>query len=354
MQKNNVINILKFIFSIIILLLHSKNLVSEDVVNNSRSLFSNGAIAVEFFFIVSGYYFANSLFRGGNSPQSFMLKKIKNFMLPVWCSWIVSFVCIHIIEQNMQLIELVRGFMDSLVELLMIRRAGFTCVTYNAPSWYISSLLLTMLLIVIPLYKYRDKYIYIVAPAIGIFLLGYLCHKYKHIRTPGKWSIIMYKGQIRAIAEVNLGIFVYGLKQYIDNIHLTKLGKCLLTIIEGGLYVTIILFMQYGHASIIDFSVILLLAIAVLISMTQNTYIHDWARHLSKPAEYLGKFSLYVYLNQALWCKILPILFPDMKYAKICLVYVIATFITAYFVMKTVDLIRKKGIPKLKAMLVYN
>ena len=57
------INILKFIFSIVILLLHSKKLVSGELIN-ATLLFPNGAIAVEFFFVVSGYYFANSFFGG--------------------------------------------------------------------------------------------------------------------------------------------------------------------------------------------------------------------------------------------------------------------------------------------------
>ena len=270
----------------------------------------------------------------------------------MWCSWIVSFICVHIVKHKFALIELARDFMNSLVEPFMIHKAGFTGTEYNEPSWYISTLLLTMLLIVIPLYKYKDKYIYIIAPTIGIFLLGYLCHNYKTIGSPNKWSVIMYKGQIRAIAEVNLGIFVYGLRQYVTDIHLTKLGKWVFTIIEGSLYIAIILFMQYGHESIIDFSVILLWAIAILISMTQETYFHDWTGYIARSATWTGKFSLYIYLNQAVWYKTLPIVFPNMVYTKICMIYVVATVITAFIVMKIVELLQKKGLPKLKTLLV--
>ncbi|MBQ9861374.1 MAG: acyltransferase [Clostridia bacterium] len=60
LQKNNKsvgeMEFLRFVFSIIIVLHHSRNFVG-----NKSSLFLNGAFAVEFFFILSGFLMMKSI-----------------------------------------------------------------------------------------------------------------------------------------------------------------------------------------------------------------------------------------------------------------------------------------------------
>lgn len=351
-KRNNEINILKFIFSFVILSFHSRNLVPEELRNNGTVLFYNGNIAVEFFFIVSGFFFASSCFGGRyKKPQDFMLQKIKSFALPVWCSWGGAFVCQQMLKDNIRIGEIVKDIMKSLFEPLLLRNCGFVGKYFNGVTWYISALILSMALLVIPLYKYRDKYVYIVAPVIAFFLLGYLSHEYKSIRNATKWNIIMYKCQIRAIAEINLGIFVYGIKKWSDQIRLTRLGKWLFTIMEIMLYISIILFMHYGHISEIDFAVIILLAFAVWISMTQKTYFSDLADKIPRFCNFIGKYSLYIYLNHTLCRKIIAAKLPEASYSLKFILYVLLTFGVSVLVMKLVEVMQIRILPRLKKIL---
>ncbi len=351
-KKNNEVNILKFIFSIVILLFHSKNLVSAEMQNNKTLLFYNGSIAVEFFFIVSGYYFANSCLGGWRTPQNLMWHKIKAFVLPVWCSWGIAFIGKHVVKGKLGVTEILKDIMKGIYEPLLIRNGGFAGKSFDGVVWYISALILTMALIIIPLYTYKEKYIYIIAPVIAVFCLGYLSHKYKSVRNATKWDIITYKCQIRAIADVNLGIFIYGIKKCADAIELSKLGKWLLTALETTLYVSTILFMHYGHVSGIDFAVVILIAIAVLCSMTQKTYLADLANCVPSIATLLGKYSLYIYLNQTVCWAVIATIIPDETYFFKLIMYISATFIVSFIVMHLVTFIEDIMLPYLKRMLL--
>ena len=55
-HRDYFIDLLKFVFALLIVLYHSKNLVE----NEGDSIFIGGVISVEFFFLTSGYYFAKS------------------------------------------------------------------------------------------------------------------------------------------------------------------------------------------------------------------------------------------------------------------------------------------------------
>ncbi|MCM1251503.1 MAG: acyltransferase [Clostridium sp.] len=350
-KKNHEINIAKFIFAVIIVLFHSQYFFPKELRSNEVILFYNGSIAVEFFFIVSGYYFANSCLGGGKTPQGLMAHKIKAFLLPVWCSWIIAFVGTHIVQGRLGVTEIAKGVMKGIYEPLLIRNGGFVGEDYNGVVWYISAMLLTMGLIIIPLYKYKEKYIYIIAPVIAVFCLGYLSHKYKSCRNVTKWDGIMYKCQIRAIAEINLGIFLYGLKKCLDGIELTKLGKGLLTVLEGGIYLSVILFMHFRHISGMDFAVIILIAIAVLCSMTQKTYLADLACHIPSVADFLGKYSFYLYLNHVVCRVAVEEIFTERTYAFKLIPYICSALMLAFIVMRLVDVLTKQG-PRVRRLFI--
>lgn len=64
-KRNYEINLFKFLFSMVVLLFHGNDLIPVEVRESGFGLFMNGSIAVEFFFIVSGYFFAVSCLGGG-------------------------------------------------------------------------------------------------------------------------------------------------------------------------------------------------------------------------------------------------------------------------------------------------
>ena len=59
--RNGQLDFFKFVFAIVILLFHGR--ILGDAASVDKLLFENGAIAVEFFFIVSGFFFVPSVER---------------------------------------------------------------------------------------------------------------------------------------------------------------------------------------------------------------------------------------------------------------------------------------------------
>ncbi len=349
-DKNNEIYILKFIFAMVILLNHSKYLVSDELRSTKTLLFYNGSLAVEFFFIVSGYYFAKSCLGGYVQPYKLMLRKVKAFLLPSCISYLIAFCGVHIVNKNVAFSSIIKDLLRSIYEPVLLRNAGFSGIYYNGPAWYLSALLLAMALVIIPLYKYKENYLYIVSPLVAIFILGYMSHTYTSIRKTGVWSTFMYECQLRAIAEVNLGVFLYAIKRNMNFIF-TKAGKIVMSLIEIVLYIVVIVYMQVYHTSDMDYAIILLISFAVYLSVTQHTYLADLAGNVPRIAAFLGKYSLYIYLNQAVWYVAIPKLLPDKSYSFKLFLYIIAVFSTALLVWGIEELLKRKWIPCIKGYL---
>ena len=128
-KRNNEINILKFIFAIVILLFHSKNIVPKEMQDHETLLFYNGSIAVEFFFLVSGYLMAASIscykeeeILVGRDSRNFMLHKIKGLCPEIFIAWSIGYVVQHIAKKNVTVTSLVKDLMsgNSPVELVDI------------------------------------------------------------------------------------------------------------------------------------------------------------------------------------------------------------------------------------------
>lgn len=350
-DRNNEIYLLKFIFALVILLNHSKYLVSEEFRNVTTLIFYNGSIAVEFFFIVSGYFFAKSCLGQKVLPWKLMVQKVRSFFLPAFIAYLITFCGIHIVNKNVAIISIIKDLLRSIYEPVLLRNTGFSGIYYNGPAWYLSALLLTMTLIVVPLYKHRENYLYIISPLIAVFLLGYLSHTYPSIRKTGVWSSFMYECQLRAIAEVNIGIFLYGIIQKVQCVY-TKAGKIVISLMELILYIAIFAYMQIYHTSDMDYAIILLISVAVYLSFTQQTYLADIAQGVSGIALFLGKYSLYIYLNQAVWYTVIPRIFPDKSYLLKLGLYSIAVFGTALFAWGVEELLKRKVFSYIKNYLV--
>ena len=90
---------LRFIFSIIIVFHHSRNFIG-----NETSLFLNGAFAVEFFFILSGFLMMKSISRMNDKYENlgmetvqFIKKKYLSLCPDMIISWIIGAVATAIV-----------------------------------------------------------------------------------------------------------------------------------------------------------------------------------------------------------------------------------------------------------------
>ena len=94
-KRNGEIDLLKFLFALMIVIFHSKNFTDQ----SGQSPFIAGAIGVSFFFIVSGYLLVQSTEKLivpeeeliGKPTIKFLWKKIKGFLPNVYVAWVIAF-----------------------------------------------------------------------------------------------------------------------------------------------------------------------------------------------------------------------------------------------------------------------
>lgn len=203
------IDVLRFIFSMIVLLRHG-----EYVVGSLKStLFPGGAFAVEFFFLVSGYLMMASIEKAaqteerislrtiGRETRGFLSRKIGSFYPELLISLVIGGILLTI-SQNWSLWQGLKLFRASAPEALLIERFGFNTTRLNPADWYLSTMVICMA-ILYPLVRTRKNLMAeLVLPLFSLFLLGVLCIKTHNLRGPSDMFFFTYKGNLRGLAEL--------------------------------------------------------------------------------------------------------------------------------------------------------
>ena len=182
MKKNYEIEILRLIFSVAVVLYHLRIFAGEaDFV-----LFKSGYLAVEFFFILSGYLMAKSAQKAilnktienntttlGKETAGFILSKIKGFYPYYILAFIFSYVVQHLMRPNVQLSNIFEHIKGALFEALLIRESGLGTneLYYNGVTWYLSVMLIVLFALYPVIRKYKDTALKIIFPLI-VLLLG--------------------------------------------------------------------------------------------------------------------------------------------------------------------------------------
>lgn len=300
---------MKFLFSIMIVMCHLPGLPSMFGVPQ----FQSPALAVEFFFIVSGFLMArsgSSELSTGKATLSFILKKYL-IVFPVYLFAYILSITVMSLSRGCSVAATARMFFGSVYELLLLENAGLHSFEYYelivGNGWYLSAMLLAMFLLYPLLHSKRDVFLNVIAPLLAIFILGYLFMEEGTIKFEKGWNGLFCRGMLRAICDISIGCICCNVHEKIRSIAFTRLAKILFTIVEFALYAAA----MYGMAVIDygnwDFFVVLILAIAITISFSKCSYSGYIFRAQIFP--WLGKFSLSIYLLHGIWIR----LFKDLK-----------------------------------------
>lgn len=342
-QRNQTIDCLRFIFAVIIVIHHSRSLLGDE-----NCMFLGGSLAVEFFFLVSGYLMMASVFKKNQSGKStgtaketlgFLKRKLYSFYPEVLVAWIVAFAfTCWALESNSKAI--IKRFVDSFSESLLLYSFGVSWNTVNPATWYLSSMLICMAILYPLLRKFPCVMKYLVMPLSALFLLGWLCKNDGHPRNPTKWIGFTYKGNLRALAELELGVLLFFSAQKIRKIPFNRLGKTLLTIIECCCYAAVVIYMFLETPSRRDLFFIGLLCLGISLSFSKQTLLSELPE--SKFVFWLGKFSFPLYLSHQFYAKGLNDLLPAVyTNAQRMVIYLFCSFATALFVWGFSNLIRR-------------
>lgn len=174
-RRNGKIDLLRFVFSVCIALMHFGTSVGD------ARLFPKAGLCVEFFFLVSGYLMAKHVAkimdqpceRLGSESFSYVRKKFFSICPQIIIAFVIGFTVRHLISA-VSPATFEKHILAGFVEFLNLKMFGFDLWSANGPTWYISAMLIIMLLIYPLLRKRFDLFCYVIAPLTGFFLLGFL------------------------------------------------------------------------------------------------------------------------------------------------------------------------------------
>lgn len=183
MKRNGFIDTIKFIFAIIIILYHTK------IIGFDFSLISHGYLAVVFFFLVTSYYTAKEALNSHDElyidAKNHLLKKVKKIIpLFIFCE-IFSLVLLSLLN-NDNFFKLLSQDLFSFIPLQVL---WFSSINETCVMWYISALFIADTIYFILVKKYRKIFSNILAPIIGLCILGLIKVNFGTVNTFGN---IMY------------------------------------------------------------------------------------------------------------------------------------------------------------------
>lgn len=187
-----------------------------------------------------------------------------------------------------------REIIKSIPSLLMINMAGmYTSGGFEiGGSWYLSAMMLGMLLL-FPLlllnYEWAAK---IIMPIVGIFGLGYLYLSCAHIMAVDGRAGIFYGGMLRATGELAIGVCAYEIGKKLTQVRFTKLAEILLTLLKVICYAVVLVFAYSAWEGKYDLFAFIFCAAGVTLSFSGV----GWSLPDYPVTRWLGKVSLPVFL----------------------------------------------------------
>ena len=292
--NRNALDFLKFVFSVVIVLFHSRMLTDYQ----ENWIVVNGRAGVEFFFIVSGCLMCASAARSreeniGLDTLCFMWKKVCRLMPNFIIAYFIAFLVYHynagITEANTIFINAIK----SLPELLLIKNSGIRFASYNGPTWYISAMLLNMLVLYPLLRKLKDGF-YVLALPLMLLILGNFFQEFGTLSDLENWNGWILKGTLRGTAGLLAGCLCYKAGTALGRKECTMFGKAVFMLLEWGSYIAAIILSCISFSSHLDYLIFLLFMIGVTITYANITF--DSAIFRAGIFPWLGSFSYSLYL----------------------------------------------------------
>ena len=342
-KHNGEISLLKFLFSFLIIAFH---------LGNHFDKFDYGYLGVEFFFIISGFYFCkgtvNKNVESKDIPTNsfdFFKNKIFKFLPYYVILYLISIPVLSIVYKAPK-----TDFIISFMNMLSLPSYEYKIYSSYSITWYINSMILVEFITYPLLLKYKDKIVYIVSPLIVFFSFCFLMIGYEFIGNPWQTTIFCYKGVVRALMDINIGIFMYGISERLKNVKYTDFTRFLMTTMEIIGYI-LIFYLSDRHTNTIEFAILFLIIICLSITFSEKDYLYEICNN--KFFYFLEKLSLPVYIFQIAIIDMILYINNEMKwnlgYYKLLILIIVISIIFGIIILKIFDAFskHKKGIKRI-------
>lgn len=277
-------------------------------------------IAVDFFFMLSGYLIANSVcYSGGSrSGSDIYTHKLKRLYPQYFVAYFLMLIW-NIFIYGCTINETFCA--DAILELLFAQMLFPYTNAINGITWYVSALVIC-LPVVIALIKYhRHIYSAVIAPVIAVIAYSFLLGGWGHVDFGFVWLGYINGGLIRAVGGLSAGVFCYYIscryEEQIKSIH-----KHLLSTMECLIGLIVIVCASNLRQTKMDAVLIILLAMLIVIAFHDNGWFAKLCDH--SIIKWIGNLSYSIYLNQLFVGGIIDKLLGEKFDSTVCtILYVI-------------------------------
>lgn len=308
--RNSLVELFRFLFTVCVILAHLQTVFE----NNQLKFKWNGHIAVEFFFVLSGYLMAAQCMKRRDdgvplwrSTWTFVKRKAVA-IAPIWYVVLFHFVATRAIAYTNKKFIHMSAFLLRMAPSFVFASGYGIKETASIPfSWYIPVMLVSMLILYPMIRKWGKNFICIVAPLVVLFYCAWAMQVHNSLlMLEGDFYGFVYPKQIRGLGDLCMGLVAYAisdaLRARFQN-RLTLFGRMVATLIGVAMYALPIIWLILGLRGEAHPMVLMMfgLGTAVLFSgLDLSDKIPSW---LSKVFCWLGKISLSLYLCQSLVVK---------------------------------------------------
>ena len=264
-------------------------------------------VFVEFFFMLGGFFMIKYLDEHSDPlrPADYILRKIGSFypiFIVAFCAQFIFFIIINHISG-------IPAFFDALFhfkwEALLLQCTGFLKdPAFNldyllGQDWYLSALVLALVVVYPIALYYRKFYSRIFAPWMVILLYAGLLQNYGTLNVGSEYMGFISTAIIRGVAGLCAGSLAYTVFCRLREREFKPATLRVLSVIDVLLWLTIPVLLGpalFSSDEDILFYILILGAIIVLAFLDRTPFSHFLNTHCVGLFSYLGGISLYLYL----------------------------------------------------------
>lgn len=327
-NRNGYIDFIKFIFALIIVEFHLNS-----------GLFPGGRIAVEGFFMISGYFMMVNISRNRDAQENLGISTVKFIthkyisLFPVLLPSCILGYIVYAVMYDRTASEFVQKLPLLIFDLIPLREAGFKGVYTVGISWYISAMFLSLAILYPLCRKFRESFTLAVCPVIVLISYDFLSHSYGHLAIASMFidGTSINAGLLRGMAGCASGCILYEACSRLSKKKVTVTGRIVFTIAEILCFAFMLLIMHekpksnYDYVLVFDIFIMLLIGISG-ISFSSQILKPQWTKKLAS-------VSTLLVLNHCCWRDFLPQIFgADFAHSPKRWIYYAATICSCVIV----------------------
>jgi len=259
------------------------------------AFFGRGYLAVDFFFIVSGMFLANSVLADGSSTFNWLKNKVLK-IYPVYVSAILTLLFLNFLGNIIHgrgVLDFFKKNWNVLYELFFLQRVGFTTYIINIADWYISAMLFTGIFLHFVFSKYHETIIPLLFIAI-IISLAYLVNRSGHIDQHSTIVLGTFDvSTFRAFAGMSTGIILHSIIQKSKNIEKKATANCIEVV--ALLMLISFMFMPHGRQHRSDILIYPIFCVIIFSCFKCKGIISQFLEN--KIFKFVSKYELALYLT---------------------------------------------------------